>query len=126
MTKLKPSAALFLLAFLAATPAIAQSEDDGERRDVTIGNPDRARTGVNERGDNEMVIEAKPKKQQQIPNVGPIYVVPQVNQSGTGTVVVPVQPGQPQGPAQPPAQGGWGYQGGVQNKPRPGNTPAKP
>ena len=29
----------------------------------------RARTGVNERGDNEMVIEAKPKKQQQIPNI---------------------------------------------------------
>jgi hypothetical protein len=66
-----------------ASAALAQ-DDDEPRRDVTIGNPDRMRSGVNERGDNEMVIEAKPKRKQEVPELGPIYVIPQVNNQGYG------------------------------------------
>jgi hypothetical protein len=124
MTKLKPCVAALLLALLAAVPAWAQSGDGDEdsRRDVTIGNSTSnsggMRSGVNERGDNEMVIEPKPKKQQ-APDMGPIYVYPLVNQGGTpGVRPVPVPPpqagpgripqGQPQGPfpGQPNPGGG--------------------
>jgi len=79
----------------ASAPAALAQGDDEPRRDVTIGNPDRMRSGVNERGDNEMVIEAKPKSKQEIPELGPIYVIPQVNNQGYG-------PGQrPPGPPGP-------------------------
>lgn len=81
--------ALFLALAAAAcawsgAPAALAQDDDEPRRDVTIGNPDRMRSGVNERGDNEMVIEAKPKRQQEVPELGPIYVIPQVNNQGYG------------------------------------------
>ncbi|WP_243358304.1 hypothetical protein [Fundidesulfovibrio terrae] len=113
MTKLKPCVAALALALLMAAPASAQSGDDDGRQDVTIGNPDRMRSGVNERGDNEMVIESKTKSQQQTPNIGPIYVVPQVNQ-GTDPAVIPVPAPQAEPKRQP------------QGQPRPGGMPTRP
>jgi hypothetical protein len=101
MTKLKLSVTVFLLAAALCAPAQAQSDDD-DRRDVTIGNTDRMRSGTNERGDNEMVIEKKPKRKQEVPNMGPIYVVPQVNTGrGPAPVIIPVTPPQPQPQGQP-------------------------
>ena len=122
--KIIRSALLLALAATAcsvadAPKALAQ-DDDEPRRDVTIGNPDRMRSGTNERGDNEMVIEAKPKRKQEVPELGPIYVIPQVNNQGYGPVtgqrppnsggpVVPVPVPQqqprpvPQGPGKAPA-----------------------
>lgn len=105
MTKLKLSLTIFLLAAALSAPALAQSGDDDDRRDVTIGTTDRMRSGTNERGDNEMVIEKKPKRKQEMPNMGPIYVVPQVNTGrGPAPVVIPVTPPQqqPQGQPVPP------------------------
>jgi len=102
-------ALLALAAMLPCGPPSALAEDDDGRQDVTIGNPDRQRSGVNERGDNEMVVEPKPRRKQQVPDMGPIYVVPQVNTGrGQAPVILPVPQGpQPrqQGPAQPPAPG---------------------
>lgn len=102
MTKLKLSVTAFLLAIFLAAPVQAQSGDDEDRRDVTIGTTDRMRSGTNERGDNEMVIEKKPKRKQEMPDMGPIYVVPQVNTGrGPAPVVIPVPPREPQPQGQP-------------------------
>jgi len=97
LAKLKGFTAALLLALALAMlapgvqPILAQ--DDGERRDETMGTSDHMRTGTNERGDNVMVIERKPQKKQEMPNMGPMYVVPQVNQGGTNVpVVIPVTP----------------------------------
>jgi len=86
---------LLLSVLLAATAAFSWSPcvraDDDGRQDNRMGNPDRTRSGVNENGDNEMVIERKPKRQQQVPDMGGIVVVPQVNgRRGGTTTVVPV------------------------------------
>ncbi|WP_027189431.1 hypothetical protein [Fundidesulfovibrio putealis] len=110
--------ALFLALAAAAcawygAPAALAQDDDEPRRDVTIGNPDRMRSGVNERGDNEMVIEAKPKRQQEVPELGPIYVIPQVNNQGYGqrppnsggpVIPVPVPQQQPRPAPQVPGK----------------------
>lgn len=99
-----------LLALAAAacawpnTPAALAQDDDEPRQDVTIGNPDRMRSGVNERGDNEMVIEAKPKRKQEVPELGPIYVIPQVNNQGYGPGQRPPNPGGPVLPVPAPQQ----------------------
>ena len=107
MTKLKLSVTALLLAASLTAPVMAQPEDDEDRRDVTIGTTDRMRSGTNERGDNEMVIEKKPKRKQEMPNMGPMYVVPQVNTGrGPAPVVIPIPPpqAQPQGQPAPPRE----------------------
>lgn len=103
---IRPALHLALAAAACAWPVTpAQAQDDDEpRRDVTIGNPDRMRSGVNERGDNEMVIEAKPKRQQEVPELGPIYVIPQVNNQGYGPGQRPPNPGGPVVPVPAPQQ----------------------
>lgn len=118
MTKLKrPLTALLFGVVLAGpwclAPAFRGLAQDGEeRRDVNMKTPgsEHMRIGPNERGDNEMVIERPPQKQQEMPNMGPIYVIPQVNRGPSGPVVLPVPPPQAQPPqalppqAQPPQQ----------------------
>ncbi len=87
-----------LLAFAAAIllvpgPALCQqNQQDSPRQDETMGTtgtPGRVFTGTNERGDNVVQVQPAPKTTQEMPNVGPIYVVPQVNPSGTsqGTIL---------------------------------------
>lgn len=96
--------ALAAAACAGASAPAALAQDDEPRRDVTIGNPDRARSGVNERGDNEMVIEAKPKRKQEVPELGPIYVIPQVNNQGYGPGQRPPNSGGPVVPVPAPQQ----------------------
>ncbi|GFK93575.1 hypothetical protein NNJEOMEG_01409 [Fundidesulfovibrio magnetotacticus] len=97
------------LAALAALAVPGAVRAQGERKDNTLSTRDfqnqdpqgTLRAGQNERGDNEMVIERKPKQPQQMPDMGPIYVVPQVNQGPRPPqppVVLPVQPGGRRGP----------------------------
>lgn len=108
------AAALLAAASCAGVPSALAQEDDEPRRDVTIGNPDRMRSGENERGDNEMVIESKPKRKQDVPDIGPIYVIPQVNNQGRGQgQVIPVPVPTPQQGARPAPQA-------------PGHGPARP
>jgi len=87
------------LAWVLAAPGPVLAKE--ERRDNTLStrsfeNQDpkgTLRAGTNEQGDNEMVIEHKAKKPQVMPDMGPIYVVPQVNRGGgQAPVVIPVQP----------------------------------
>jgi hypothetical protein len=96
----------------------ALAQDSADRPDETMGNPGQnTHTGVNSRGDEVMVIGREPQKKQDIPNMGPIYVMPQVNQGGGGKppVIVPMIP--PQAPAQAPTGGDTqsGTQSGAQS-----------
>lgn len=62
-----------------------QDQQDSQRQDESMGTTDRMHTGTNERGDSVMQVQPQPKTKQEMPNMGPIYVVPQVNQPGTST-----------------------------------------
>jgi hypothetical protein len=97
---------------------------------VTIGNSTSnsggMRSDVNERGDNEMVIQPKPKKQQ-VPDMGPIYVYPLVNQGGTpGGRPMPVPPPQPQSQPDPRRLPQGQPQGPFPVQPNPGGGPSQP
>jgi len=88
----------------------ALAQDSADRPDETMGNPGRnTHTGVDSRGDEVMVIGREPQKKQDIPNLGPIYVLPQVNQGGGAKTPVVV----PMAPAQTPA--GSDTQSGTQS-----------
>ena len=98
-TRAMAAFALAALVWTLAAPGTALAEE--ERQDNTLStrsfeNQDpkgTLRAGPNEQGHNEMVIERKAKKPQEIPDMGPIYVVPQVNQGpGPNPVVIPGQP----------------------------------
>jgi hypothetical protein len=81
---------------LSVSPAFAK--DEPQQPDETMGNAgSNMRTGTNDRGDSVMVIERQPPKQQEMPTLGPIYVMPQVNQGGGANppVIIPVNPSQP-------------------------------
>lgn len=100
-----PLACLLVLVttFGLAAPALCQDDGDARPDSVMSTKPragDTVRSGRNEQGDSTMRIEHTPKDQQgQSPQIGPIMVVPQVNQGrrpvhgGTTTVMpVPVDP----------------------------------
>lgn len=96
---------LLAAALIAALACTASAQDDPERKDRSMGTGERMRVETNEQGDSTMTIQRKPKQQQQAPNVGPIYVVPQVNTGpGRAPVIIPMQPGAP------PPQGQPGHQ----------------
>jgi len=99
-TRAMAAFALAALTWTLAAPGAALAEE--ERRDNTMStrsfeNQDpkgTLRAGPDEQGDNQMVIERKAKKPQEMPDMGPIYVVPQVNRGpGQTPVIIPVQPG---------------------------------
>ncbi len=58
-------------------PAFAQEEREDNQ--MNIGNTGQLRTGQDERGNNVMSIEKKPQTKQEMPDIGPIYVYPEVN-----------------------------------------------
>ena len=99
-------AALAAALILGAFPAMAQENPGKVReRDTNIGNSGQMRTGQDERGNEVMEIKPKPKTQQEMPNMGPIYVIPQVNRGGSpAPVILPQAPAQSQPQAQPPVQ----------------------
>lgn len=108
--KHKASQGILLLLVVAATLILApcpaycqQNQSDDQRQDESMGTTDRSRIGTDERGDSVMQIQPKPKRKQEMPNMGPIYVVPQINQSGrqTGTILPIPQPAAPQAPQAP-------------------------
>jgi hypothetical protein len=98
---------LLAAALIAALVCQAFAQDDPERKDRSMGTGERMRVDANEQGDSTMTIQRKPKQQQQTPNTGPIYVVPQVNTGpGRAPVIIPMQPGQPGQPGQQPPPAG--------------------
>jgi FtsZ-interacting cell division protein ZipA len=101
--------------FMAGTGLAAQ--DDENLPDNSLGTPDRGngdtvKNGRDEQG-NVIMETHHARKPQQMPDMGPIYVVPQVNgpgprprtqQPGANPVILPA-PAQPgQHPAQPASQ----------------------
>lgn len=64
---------------LGAAPAFAQGDDAGDRPASTFSTSDQLRIGKDDQGDSEMSIPRKAPAQDQTPQVGPIYVYPQVN-----------------------------------------------
>lgn len=68
---------------LGHSPALAQGDDNGDRPDSTFSTSGQMRIGKDEQGDSTMSIPRKAPAQNQAqdqnPQVGPIYVYPQVN-----------------------------------------------
>ncbi|WP_243368527.1 hypothetical protein [Fundidesulfovibrio soli] len=60
-------------------PAFAQGDDAGDRPPSTFSTSDQLRIGQDEQGDSVMSIPRNAPAQDQAPQVGPIYVYPQVN-----------------------------------------------
>ncbi|WP_243311881.1 hypothetical protein [Fundidesulfovibrio agrisoli] len=64
---------------LGLPPAFAQGDDAGDRPASTFSTSDQMRIGQDDQGDSVMSIPRKAPAQDQTPQVGPIYVYPQVN-----------------------------------------------
>ncbi|MHC1789902.1 hypothetical protein [Solidesulfovibrio sp.] len=78
----------------------AWDTEDEARRDVRLGTVDHMRLGREDDGSVSMEIRPRPKKTQDQPQTGPIYVYPQIGnlpgqQTGT-TGQAPAQPSAPQ------------------------------
>ncbi len=86
-----------------APPMPTVEDDDAPRRDFRMGNVDDNMTmGRDEDGNIVMEVRPRPPQAPQNPDMGPIYVVPQIY--GPGAVPVnPVNPVVPGGPATPVA-----------------------
>jgi hypothetical protein len=89
--------------FMAGTGLAAQ--DDENLPDNSLGTPDRGkgdtiRNGRDEQG-NVIMGTSHAHKPQEMPQMGPIYVVPQVNQPGPGPLLPRTQPGVTTRQAQP-------------------------
>lgn len=141
---LVPTLTLLLILALGPEPAFCDGAgapqapppmdtgDEGEepRRDVRMGRVDHMRMGRNEDGDVIMEVEPKPRRKQEAPPIGPIYVMPQV---GGGQYVAPgampgpgqaARPGQQMGQQPGQQMGGQPGQGmGQRMGPQPGQQP---
>jgi len=95
--------AVLALAAFAPLPAFSQQDrQDGQRQDESMTTGGGVHTGENARGDAVMDI-TPPKRKQEMPEIGPIYVYPQVNQPGRPVnPVVPMPPAQRQAPGARP------------------------
>jgi len=98
-------AAVMASLLAGALPAMAQEEGERERQDMNIGNSGQLRTGQDERGNEVMEIRPKPKTQQEMPNIGPVYVYPEVNTGRTPVYPPGPRPRPPQTPSQVQPQG---------------------
>ncbi len=61
----------------APPPSETKKGDEAPRQDFRMGTTDHMRMGRDEDGNRYMEVGPRPKTEQQTPNVGPIYVVPQ-------------------------------------------------
>ncbi|EFL52224.1 conserved hypothetical protein [Solidesulfovibrio fructosivorans JJ]] len=100
-------------------PTGSHVDDDPPRRDIHMGTVDHMRMGRDDEGNIIMEVRPRPKKIEQQPQVGPIYVYPQIGAPGPwrGQPGVGGQPGM--GRMGAPGNGGnMMWQGG-----QPGQTP---